>query len=139
MQAKESKLAVKITVKKVNRVMHWNILGDPRCEDPNPNKKYTCKICKGYLLSPPPQELQFNDDTNSASIEGTLAKGTCGDVFHEKCIQNSLNSGCVSCPTCNSPWTQKKLLSSGVTDGNMEELTIKKKTAKAKVSDSVLK
>lgn len=114
---------VPIEVKKVNLVASWNIISDPKDDVPN----YNCKLCKRPLLAPPLQELQ-TDDFKGVVIEGKLAKGRCGDVFHEKCIQNSINSGCISCPTCNVPWQQSKILRSGTVTGVVETTMFKKKT-----------
>jgi hypothetical protein len=106
--------------------MPWNIIADPKDE----NTSHNCKLCKRPLVAPPLHELQI-DGTKDIKIEGKLSKGRCGDVFHEKCILNSVGSGCISCPTCNVPWQQAKILRSSIVTGNIENLTIKKKTSSA--------
>lgn len=125
----KSNPVVKTSVKKVNLVMGWNFTGDPRDDHANND----CKLCKRPLVAPPLQELQ-SDPANPSKgivIEGKLAKGVCGDIFHEKCIANSLSSGCVSCPTCARPWSQARILRSSVVCGNIENLTMKRKSAYA--------
>lgn len=119
----DKKPTVQIKIKKVNLVMPWNICSDFKYETSDNN----CKLCKRPLLAPPPHELQAGGAKN-IKIEEKLSKGRCGDVFHEKCIADSINSGCVSCPTCNVPWQQSKMLRSSIVAGNVEYLTIKKKT-----------
>ena len=119
----EKKQMVAVTIKKVNLVMPWNICSDSKDELSDNN----CKLCKRPLLAPPLHELQING-TKNIKIEERLSKGRCGDVFHEKCIADSINSGCISCPTCNVPWQQSKMLRSSVISGNIENLTVKKKT-----------
>lgn len=119
----EKKCKIPVAVKKVNMVVSWNIISDPK----NEQDVYDCKLCKRPLLAPPLHELEVDGDKN-IKIEGRLSKGKCGDVFHEKCIENSMASGCISCPTCNIPWQTGTLLRSSVVSGNIENLTIKKKT-----------
>lgn len=116
-------MTVPLTIKKVNLVVPWNIVADPKDEKENND----CKLCKRPLIAPPPDELQING-TNNIKIEGKLSKGRCGDIFHENCITHSVNSGCVSCPTCNVPWQQAKILKSGIDTSNIENIAIKKKT-----------
>lgn len=117
---------VNSTIKKINLITKWNVVGDPRDQDQTND---ACKLCKRPLVAPTLQELQIVDNKNII-LEGKLAKGKCGDIFHEKCIINSLNSGCNSCPTCNIPWQQIKQLNSNIICGSVEKLTVKKKTNK---------
>lgn len=120
----EKKHKVPVSIQKVNLVAQWNIIGDPKDEHLNHN----CKLCKRPLIAPPLHELQ-TDGTKDIKIEGKISKGRCGDIFHEKCISDSISSGCISCPTCNVPWQQKKILRSSIVTGNIENLTVKKKTS----------
>ena len=120
----EKKGKVPVSIQKISLVMSWDIIADPKDENINHN----CKLCKRPLVAPPLHELQ-TDGTKDIKIEGKLSKGRCGDVFHEKCILNSMSSGCVSCPTCNVPWQQAKTLRSSIVTGNIENLTMKKKTS----------
>ncbi len=105
-------------------MLPWNIISDPKDEQTNHN----CKLCKRPLIAPPLHELQ-TDGTKNIKIEGELSKGRCGDIFHKKCIENSVSSGCISCPTCNVPWQHSKNLTSSIVAGNFENLTVKKKTS----------
>lgn len=120
----EIKRTVPVTIKQANYVFSWNFKAEKDDET-----SHSCKLCKRALLAPPLQELQVNNN-NDIKLEGRLAMGRCGDIFHEKCIASSLSSGCVSCPTCNVPWQQAKILRSVVSSGNIEDLTVKKKTQK---------
>ena len=122
----ERKMKVPINIKKINLVNSWNIIADPKDE----KDIYTCKLCKRLLLAPPLDELNTNTNKD-IKIESMLSKGKCGDIFHEKCINNSIKSGCISCPTCNVPWNQLKTLRSDIILGNLEQLSIKKKTTNA--------
>lgn len=124
-------MKVPVSVKKVNLVMPWNIVSDPKDEIPN----YNCKLCKRQLIAPPLHELQ-TDGLKDIKIEGKLSKGVCGDIFHEKCITDSIKSGCVSCPTCNITWQKLKTLNSSVLTGNTESITMKKKTSTTVVTST---
>lgn len=114
---------VEINIREVNLVVSWNILTDPKDESNHNN----CMLCRKSILAPSFHELQIepNKDIN---IEGKLLKGRCGDVFHARCMNDFLKSGSISCPTCNVPWQQSKILNSRHVFDNVIGVDIKKKT-----------
>lgn len=125
----KNKPVIKTIIKKVNLRIGWDIVADPKDTDNvNVNNKFKCGFCHKFLVCPPPQELQLNNETNGVVIEGKLSKGKCGCIFHEKCVSGYLQAGNVSCPKCNIPWSQSKSLKSGEVHGKIEGLTVKKKT-----------
>ncbi len=66
-----------------------------------------CDLCKKNLMEIPPTKTTTN---NIANIEKfpSVSIGKCQHAFHTNCIDSSVNSGNLSCPTCKTPWDTEK-------------------------------
>ena len=115
-------MSVNCKVHTAKFVISWDYEGDPKGIE----QKNYCKLCKKPLLTPPPQEYQINEKINGIKISRRLIKGECGDIFHDKCIKNSLNLKNISCPNCNTIWKYSKVLKTGIiNDEKYEKILVK--------------
>jgi hypothetical protein len=107
------KLDIKIT--KLNLIANWDIAD---CESNE------CSLCRRSLLAPSLQELQ----SEKGKILGDIVEGDCNHMFHEKCMNDLINSGCQLCPRDKTTWKLKKVHKSGAAYEQHAKLSFKSVT-----------
>lgn len=91
------KLTMKIT--KMNIVANWDI---------SDGTDTFCKLCRLPLIAPSLQEL-----SGEKNMLGKLVVGACGHIFHQECMNDFINTGCVLCPIDKNTWELSKTIKSG--------------------------
>jgi len=107
------KLDIKIT--KLNLIANWDIA------DCSSNE---CQLCRRPFLAPALQELQ----NNKGKILGDIVEGECNHMFHEKCMNDLINSGCQLCPIDKTTWKLRKTVKSGAVYLDHQRIAFKSTT-----------
>jgi hypothetical protein len=110
------KLDIKIT--KLNLIANWDIA------DCSSNE---CQLCRRPFLAPALQELQKLQN-NTSTILGNIVEGECKHMFHEKCMNDLINSGCQLCPIDKTTWKLKKTVKSGAVYSDSQKIAFKSTT-----------
>ena len=99
---------------KLNVVVYWDICDETTNE---------CQLCRRPLLAPSLQEL----NSDKTVILGKIVIGECKHMFHDDCMNDLINSGCLLCPVDKTTWKLHKSIKSGAVYSKPKSLLLKTK------------